>query len=115
MLDQKRLDHLQAPGFVVDHQDFQFLRWSRRLPGVFARSLWWFASRDADDEGRSGWLSMRTRPPMLCTSPPTVLNLRPVPLSEPLVVKNGSNTRRRVSSSMPMPMPMPAAATVSSV
>ena len=43
-------------------------------------------------------------PPVWFTMPYTVESPRPVPLPGSLVVKNGSNSRKRVSASMPIPV-----------
>ena len=43
-------------------------------------------------------------PPCCLTIPYTIASPRPVPLSGPFVVKNGSNTRSRVFSSIPTPV-----------
>jgi len=44
------------------------------------------------------------KPPWLLTMPLTVESPRPVPLSGPLVVKNGSKMRSRISGGMPVPV-----------
>ena len=50
-----------------------------------------------------GSLSISRSAPCRCATPYTIARPSPVPRS-PLVVKNGSRQRRRVSSSMPMPV-----------
>ena len=48
--------------------------------------------------------STSIRPPACCTMPKTVARPRPVPLSGPFVVKNGSKSRAFTSSVMPVPV-----------
>src|SRR5690349_13203351 len=55
----------------------------------------------------SSWMS----PPLCLTMPYTVERPSPVPLPGSLVVKNGSNTRVRVASSMPVPVSVTASTT----
>jgi hypothetical protein len=53
---------------------------------------------------RPGALSTVTCPPLCATMPYTIDRPRPVPCPAGLVVKNGSNTRACVASSIPTPV-----------
>ena len=56
-------------------------------------------------------LSTEIWPPPCITIPYTVDRPRPVPRSTPLVFKNGSKTRERVSASMPQPLSLTVSTT----